>query len=254
MSKCKILSAQPKIAIIAALERELWPLIHDWRTESLTHEGREFRFYASSYAVAVCSGIGYEYGRRAAAAVVAKYSPEILVSAGLAGALVPELHVGDTVFPAVVVDTKDGSRHESAIRGAALGNSPLSRTVLASYPEIAGATQKRKLAKSYGAQVVDMEGAAVARAAQQHNLPFLLVKSISDQLDFELGELNRFVRGGRIETWRLVIYTAFRPWLWLKLLRLARNSRVASQNLCAWLRESALTNTIVPGTVSHKKS
>jgi nucleoside phosphorylase len=243
-----------RIAIIAALERELWPLIHDWPTTDFTHEGRKFTFYEGNYAAAVCGGIGYEYGRRAAEAIVARYSPEILISAGIAGALVPELHVGDTVFPAVVIDTQDGSRHETAIKDAVLGNSPLCRTVLASYPEIASTTQKRQLAKSYGAQVVDMEGAAVARAAQQHKLPLVAVKSVSDELGFEIADLNLFVRAGRIQTLRLVIYVVFRPWLWLKLLRLGRNTRIASQNLCAWLRESALTNTIVPGAVLPPKS
>lgn len=236
-----------KIAIIAALERELWPLIHDWPKTGFSHEGREFIFYESDYAVAVCGGIGYEYARRAAQAIIAKYSPGILISAGVAGASVPELHVGDTVFPSVVVDTKDGSRHETAIKDAPIANSPLSRTVLASYPEIASPTQKRQLAKSYGAQVVDMESAAVARAAQKYDLPFLAIKSISDELEFELTNLNRFVRAGRIETARLVIYAALRPWLWLKLLRLRRNTNIAAQNLAAWLRESALTNTIIPG-------
>jgi|SRR5579884_2590884 nucleoside phosphorylase len=242
-----------KIAIIAALERELWPLIHGWPKARFTHEGREFTCYESAYAVAVCGGIGYEYGSRAAEAAIARYLPGILISAGIAGALVPELRVGDTVFPAVVIDTQDGSRHETAIKDAALGNSPLSRTVLASTPVIAGSTQKRQLAKSYGAQVVDMEGAAVARAAQRHSLPFIAVKSISDEVDFELAEMNRFLRGGRIRTVSVITYAALRPWLWLKLLRLARNTRIASQNLCAWLRESALTNTIVPGAVSPRK-
>jgi hypothetical protein len=32
--------------------------------------------------------------------------------------------------------------------------------------------------------------------------------------------------------------------------RLARNAKTASENLCAWLRESALTNTIVRSTTS----
>jgi hypothetical protein len=99
-----------------------------------------------------------------------------------------------------------------------------------------------------------MEGAAVARAAQQHKLPLVAVKSVSDELGFEIADLNLFVRAGRIQTLRLVMYVVFRPWLWLKLLRLGRNTRIASQNLCAWLRESALTNTIVPGAVLPPKS
>lgn len=243
-----------KVAIIAAIERELWPLIRSWRSVKASHEGREFTFYESDYAVAVCSGMGAEYGRRASEAIIVRYSPELLISAGVAGALVPELSVGDTVFPAVVIDAEDGSRHETSIRDAAMGKSPLARTVLVSSPDVAGTALKRQLAKSYGAHVVDMEGASVARAAQVHNLPFLAVKAISDDLNFEVDELNRFIRDGHFQTKLLVFYLIPRPWLWLKMIRLARNTQLASHNLCAWLRESALTNTIIPGTISSHQS
>ena len=195
----------------------------------------------------VCGGIGAESARRAAEAVIANYSPQSVISAGVAGALVSDLHVGDTIFPVVVIDTQDGSRHESGIHSAPLGQSSLGRTILATYPEIASVAQKQQLAKSYGEHAVDMEAAAVARAAEKHGLPFIAVKAISDDLSFELPEMNRFIRNGRFLTRNFVFHVAVRPWLWLRVLRLARNTRLASENLCAWLRESVLTNTIVPG-------
>lgn len=235
----------PKIAIIAALEREIWPLIKTWPTSVARHEGREFTFYESNYAVVVCGGIGPEAARRAAEAIIARYSPEVLISAGIAGALVPELKVGETVFPEAVIDTLDGSRHETAIKDAPVAKTALGRTILASSPEIAGVKQKQQLAKSYGAQAVDMEAAAVAKAAMFHNLPFLAIKSISDELGFEMPAMAKFIRSGQFQTGRFAFYVSLRPWLWLRVYRLARNTRVASDNLCAWLRESALTNTII---------
>jgi adenosylhomocysteine nucleosidase len=99
-----------------------------------------------------------------------------------------------------------------------------------------------------------MEGASVARAAQIHNLPFLAVKAISDDANFELAEVNGFIRNGRFETKLFVLFLIPRPWLWLKMIRLARNTQLASHNLCAWLRESVLTNTIIPGTISSHQS
>ncbi|HKW18967.1 MAG TPA: hypothetical protein VJO35_15775 [Terriglobales bacterium] len=243
-------ATRKRIAIIAALERELWPLIKSWRNSTFTYDGREFTAYETNYAVAMCGGIGAEYARAAAEAAIAKYSPEILISAGVAGATVPELHVADTVFPSVVVDTTDGSRHETAITRAALASTPLARTVLASSESIASASLKRQLAKAYGAHVVDMEAAAVARAAQKHGLRFVAIKTISDEIDFDIPELGRFVRGGKFATSRFIFYVILRPALWWKTLCLARNTQRASENLCAWLRESALTHTIVAGEVS----
>jgi adenosylhomocysteine nucleosidase len=239
-------NAHRKIAIIAALDRELYPLVRHWPTTELQHEGRDFTFYESDFAVAVCGGIGFEAARRAAQAVIVSYHPELLISAGVAGALVPELGVGETIFPATVIDAGDGSRHDTAIRNARIGNSPLARTVLVSSADIAGAPQKQKLGKAYGAHAIDMEAAAVARAAQVHGLPFLVVKSISDEVDFELPDVAPFIKDGQLQTGRFAVHVAFRPWLWLRVLSLARNTRIASENLCAWLRESVLTNTIVP--------
>jgi adenosylhomocysteine nucleosidase len=244
----------PKIAIIAALEREVRPLVRNWPAVTVQHEGHAFTFHESDYAVAVCGGIGAEAARRAAEAIIARYSPELLISAGVAGALVLELHVGETIFPSTVIDTQDGSRHQTVIRDAALSGSSLARTVLASYPEIASVAQKHQLAKSYGAHAVDMEAAAVARSAQAHNLSFLAIKAISDESDFELPEMSRFIRDGKFQTRRFILHLAVRPWLWLKMIRLARNTQLASHSLCVWLRESALTNTIVPGTISRHQS
>ena len=240
-----------KIAIVAAFDREILPLVKNWPSSKLTRESYEFTFYESDYAVIVCGGIGQESARRAAEGAIAKYSPDLLISAGIAGALVPELHVGDTIFPSVVVDIQDSSRHETAIQTAPIASTPLGRTVLATYPQIASVSQKQQLAKSYGAHAVDMEAAAVARAAQKHTLPFLAVKSISDELNFELPEMNLFIRQGQFQTKSFVLYIAPRPWLWPRVVRLARNTERASQNLCAWLRESALTNTIVSGVISR---
>ena len=238
-----------KIAIIAALEREIRPLIKHWPSTTIAHEGRQFMSYEGKHAVVIIGGIGPEAARAAAEAIIAQHSPDLLISAGVAGSLVPELHVGETIFPTTVIDTQDGSRHETAIHDAPLGKTPLARTVLASYPEIAGAAQKQQLARSYGAQAVDMEAAAVARAAQVHGLPFLAVKAISDELNFELPDMSPFIKNGKFQTERFALHVALRPWLWLRVFRLARNTRIASENLCAWLRESVLTNTIVPGTI-----
>ena len=242
-----------KIAIVAALEREIRSLVKDWPCRKIQYESHESVFYEGAHAIAVCGGIGAEAARRAAEAAIALYSPDLIISAGIAGALVAELHVGDTIFPATVIDAQDGSRVETVIPDAPLGHTAVGRTILVSYPEIASSAQKRRLAKSYGAHAVDMEAVAVARAAQAHNLPFLALKAISDELDFELPEMSRFIRSGEFDTTRFLLYLAPRPLLWPRVVQLARNTRIASENLCAWLRESVLTNTIVPASISRQK-
>ena len=239
----------PKFAIIAALPRELHPLVKSW--PSTQHDC--YTFHESNYAVAVCGGIGAESARRVAEAIIAKYSPELLISAGVAGSLVADLKAGTTIFPATVIDSQDASRHETAIQNSPIGNTAVGRTILVTYPEVATAAQKQQLARAYGAHAVDMEAAATARTAQAHNLPFLAVKAISDDANFELPGMSRFIHNGQFDTTGFVLHIAVRPWLWLRVFRLARNTKLASENLCAWLRESALTNTIVPGSITEHK-
>ena len=70
---------------------------------------------------------------------------------------------------------------------------PAGHGVLVSAAGVAGVEQKAKLAESYGAQAVDMEAAAVARGAQAQGVGFLAVKAISDESDFHMPALDRFV-------------------------------------------------------------
>jgi hypothetical protein len=63
--------------------------------------------------------------------------------------------------------------------------------------------------------------------------------------------MNRFLRQGGFRTRRFLLYLALRPWHWAKALRLASSSRRAAENLCAWLRESALRTTIIPSALAQ---
>ena len=83
-----------------------------------------------------------------------------------------------------------------------------------------------------------MEAAAVARGAQSHGLQFKAVKAISDEHDFEMPPMERFIRhDGQFRTAAFAVFIAIRPWLWTKAARLARNSAKASDALCAWLSQ-----------------
>ncbi len=98
-----------RVAIVAALEREVRPLIKNWRVSEKEIDGRRFRFFENDDFVLVCGGIGAEAARRAAEAVIAIYAPGLVYSVGFAGALDPALKVGDVVQPRRVVNAGDGS-------------------------------------------------------------------------------------------------------------------------------------------------
>jgi len=94
------------------------------------------------------------------------------------------------------------------------------------------------LRESFGARAVDMESAAVARAAEARGIAFEAVKVISDASDFKLPSMEQFVDPkGRFSEWRFAFFVAVRPWMWGRVIRLARNSSRASRALCAALRK-----------------
>jgi adenosylhomocysteine nucleosidase len=212
--------------MVAALEREVHPLVKRWRSVEHEHQGRRFKFFESGQVVVVCGGIGSEAGRRAAEAVIALYQPELVHSVGFAGALDTALKVGEIFSPSRVIDARDGSSVET---GCGCG-------ILVSATATTDAQQKAKLAKSYGAQAVDMEAAAVARGAQARGVRFMAVKAISDETSFAMPPLECFVDAkGRFRTGSFVTFAAMRPWLWPRVIKLARNSARASIALCAEL-------------------
>lgn len=216
-----------KIAIVAAMERELKALVRDWRIAEREHGGRRFRFFESDNSVLVVGGIGAEPARRAAEAIIYLYSPGLIVSAGFAGALDISLRVGDSFIPGRVIDAGDGSVTETGIGSG----------ILVSSYSVSTAEQKRKLAAAYGAQAVDMEGAAVARAAKAHGIGFVSVKAISDELSFDMPDLNPFVRNGEFQTARFVAHAIVRPHLWGIALRMAKNSSKAAGTLSRALEQ-----------------
>ena len=216
-----------RIAIVAALEREVRPLVKGWGSAEKDHAGRRFRFLEHDEMVLVCGGIGSQFARRAAEAVLALYQPAVIYSAGYAGALTPEWKVGRAVYPKRVINAGDGS---SVVIAEGEG-------VLVSYDHVASAEQKLKLRESYSAQAVDMEAAAVARAAEARGVEFRAVKVISDEFDFQLPPMKNFVDAeGRFREGHFALFTALRPWLWPQVIQLASNSRRATRVLCEELR------------------
>lgn len=233
-----------KIAIVAALEREVRPLVKGWGVSDKQHSGRKFRFFDSAEAVLVCGGIGAEAARRAAEAVIVLYQPGIIYSVGYAGSLDPALGAGQIMRPARVIDTRDGS--SIAIAGG--------EGVLVTSGGVASPAQKRKLRDSFAAPAVDMEAAAVARAAQARAIEFSAVKAISDELEFEFPEMERFVDPeGRFLEARFALYVAVRPWLWQRAIKLGHNSRLATRALCDAL-QGLISNKISPAVSDPQHS
>ena len=212
-----------RIAIIAAMEREVRPLIRSWKARTnvrtLEHGGRRYRLFENGDATLVCGGIGAEAARRATEAVIREVNPVRVISVGFAGALDASLQVGHVFEPRTVINAADGVRTEVAS----------GEGILVSSSTVAGKEQKIRLGKAYGASAVDMEAAAVVQGAQARGVEFGALKVISDTADFNLPAGDRFVAAdGRFQSARFACHVALRPWLWGTTIALMRNSAKAS--------------------------
>ena len=213
-----------RIGIIAAMEREVRPLVRGWKVRMIEHGGRQYRLFESGEAALVCGGIGAEAARRATEALIQEVHPVRVISVGCAGALDTSLQVGDVLEPRTVINAADGVRTDV---GSGAG-------VLVSSATVAYKEQKTRLGKTYGASAVDMEAAAVAQGAEARGVEFAVLKAISDAADFSLPTIDGFVAAdGRFRSAKFACHVALRPWLWGTTMALARNSSKASRALCS---------------------
>lgn len=239
-----------RIAIIAAMEREIAPLVRGWQRGALPSGEGKFMLFERDGAVAVVSGIGCKNAEQAARAVVNQHRPALLISVGLAGALIRSLKVASVFTPNVVVDAADGAE----FRCAADGNH-VSGGVLVSAAEIAGAEAKRELVNRFHGLVVDMEAAGVARVAQQEQIGFRCVKAISDEADFVMPPLEKFLNAaGEFQNGKFALWAALRPWQWARVAVLARNSKRAIKALSDRLQTDLASGLQSQGIVTLNRA
>ena len=96
-------------------------------------------------------------------------------------------------------------------------------------PKVADEPEKLRLAASYGASLVEMEAAALARLAEMRDLPFVAVKGVSDGLGSKLPDFNRFAApDGSLRMVAFVAHVLVRPWYWSGLIRMGRASSTSA--------------------------
>jgi adenosylhomocysteine nucleosidase len=233
-----------RTAIIVAMDREILPLVGSWTRAEISYNGQSFPAYTHDDLTVVVSGIGSSRAELGARAAMEKYRPETLISAGLAGALIRSLKVGNVVLPSLIVDAGTAGEYRcDTVDDLMTGG------VLVTAGEIADARSKATLVEKFHGLLVDMEAAGVARVAREHGVKLRCVKAVSDEFDFPMLPVGRFIdHEGNMQAGRFILWTALRPQYWGPTVRLARNSRWAIQALAQWLRKN-LASRRTPGRV-----
>lgn len=236
--------------ILFALKRERLPFCHRFKPEG-TLPGApvwaQFFSGAGRTVLVLETGVGrnavttaLDWLLRTPSLAGVPYRPTACVFAGFAGALTPEFRVGDVVLANEVVD-EDCHRWPTAagIAFPADCQNPVRRGRILTTSRLVGdPAEKRSLGATHAACAVDMESAPFAERCAAAGIPFACVRAISDELETALSpHLASMLAGGSASPWRFVKTLARHPGMLPELLRLARDTRIAAENLGAALHD-----------------
>ena len=233
------------IGLIAAMADESNALLRQtkkWERIKLgRYTGHRFEL-PSLTCILVTSGMGIRRAAEATRALVAEYSPQMLISFGIAGAVEPELEIGDVVaaesfcpldadalgpclpLAALPETAREAAVHVLAGRGARLfkgtaittGGSQVSSQRIGALPH----------------PILEMETAGIARVAAEKNITLFSLRAISDgpraPIPFDLGEVMD--ADANLQMGKLLKAILRNPKLLLQARQMNRNSRTAEDN------------------------
>ncbi|MBS4176254.1 5'-methylthioadenosine/S-adenosylhomocysteine nucleosidase [Lederbergia citrea] len=197
-----------KIAIIGAMEEEVTLLRDKLENKSTeTIGGCEFisGMIDNKETILLRSGIGKVNAAMSTAILMEKYKPDVVINTGSAGGYNPNLKVGDLVIstevrhhdvdvtafgyeygqvpqlpPAFKADTALIDTAKAAARK--LEGIQVVTGLIATGDSFMNDPEKVEFVrgKFVELQAVEMEGAAIAQVAHQFNVPFVIIRSLSD--------------------------------------------------------------------------
>ncbi len=211
-----------KIAIMGAMPEEIEPLLE--KVENIKKvEYANNSYYEATYKgkelVIAYSKIGKVFSSLTASTLIEKFGCTKLLFSGVAGAINPELKIGDliiadklcqhdldiTIFGhdhgyvpegAVFVES-DETLREVAKEVATKSNLSLIEGTIATGDQfVASSERKEFISKTFNADALEMEGASVAVVCDALDVPFFILRAISDTANDDAGmDFDEFMVG-----------------------------------------------------------
>jgi adenosylhomocysteine/aminodeoxyfutalosine nucleosidase len=195
-----------KLAIMGAMEEEIAPLLKYMSNIKETKYASN-TYYEAQYkdidVVIAYSKIGKVFSTLTASTMIQKFSCDVLLFSGVAGGINPKLKIGDlivanklvqhdldiTIFGhdygfvpggEVFIKTSDALKN-IAFEVAKNKNINLIEGTIATGDQFIASESKKEFIKTtFGADALEMEGASVAVVCDALNVPFLILRAISD--------------------------------------------------------------------------
>lgn len=244
------------LALLGAFGQEIVDLRRQIVVEEVVAR-RDCRLYRGKFKnidiLLVKTGMGKERAENATEFILERYPVIAIISLGFAGALVPELRIGDVVVCSTLYcahgmkqevqgeepcasDTRlltiaSQGTDDRAIRFR-LGSS-VTVVHLDSNPE-----RMRELSETFHADIVDMESYWIARIAAVRRIPFIAIRSISDTIQQGIQPFDRILASDGRLLWKEAVFCfLLHPWYLMDVFTLFRNTRRAKRNLAAFVSQ-----------------
>jgi adenosylhomocysteine nucleosidase len=200
------------IGIIAAMKAEIESVKNEMTERSVKiYSGIEFvsgKFKGKDVVVAQC-GIGKVFAAICTQTMILLYKPDLIINTGVGGTLTSELSVGDIAISVNVVqhdmDTSPLGDPVGLISGINVVYFPADKRIYTQLERSANALnirnclgtiasgdqfissneQKSSIRDNFSAIACEMEGAAIGHVCYVNNVPFAVVRAISDSADDE---------------------------------------------------------------------
>lgn len=200
-----------KLAIMGAMPEEISPIL-ERIGEYKTTEYAGNKYYEASYngvdLVIAYSKIGKVFSTLTAATMIEHFGAEKLLFSGVAGAVSPDLKVGDLVVAtklsqhdlditafghpfgyvpegSVYVDTDKSLIEISKSVAAEMGLHVKEGIIATGDQFVANEERKNWIGETFNADALEMEGGSVAVVCNALNVPFFILRAISDAADMD---------------------------------------------------------------------
>ena len=198
-----------KLAIMGAMEEEIEPLLAHFKDVNVV-EFANNKYYEVNYngldIVIAYSKIGKVFASLTATTMIEKFGCDTLLFSGVAGAINPELKIGDLIIAnklcqhdlditafghpngyvpggSVYVETSDSLR-TIAKAVAAQNDLKVIEGIIATGDQFVHSQERKDFIEStFKADALEMEGGSVAVVCDALNVPFFILRAISDTAD-----------------------------------------------------------------------
>jgi adenosylhomocysteine nucleosidase len=237
------------IAIFGAVKEEIAGIKQAMNISDHMHLGKTSAWtgkWGKQSIVLVRSGVGRQRAEDATLQVIDRFQPSTLVSIGYAGAVQPDLNVGDLVIADTIIEEKKKGKYspDSGWLNRAKdvpcpkGFKAVVGGLLTVDNVIHDSLSKQELGKNYSVQAVEMETSAIAKVAEEKDVPLLSLRVISDRLDQELLDSSSFLGSdGEISTLKAGWYVLTHPGSIKSALSLSSQTQIATQALTKFLSD-----------------